>query len=43
MVWVNGYYIWYNDMRNAWIVQDGVEIVKQYKHLGHAKNYASNH
>ena len=38
-----GYYIWYNDLQHAWIVQQGYAVLTTCKTIGAAKRAATRY
>ena len=36
-----GYYIWYNELQNKWMLQAGYEVLGRYKTMGAAKTQAT--
>ena len=38
MFFYKGLYVWYNDLRHTWIVQEGYEVLADYKTVGAAKS-----
>ena len=39
----NGYYIWYNELQQRWLVQRGYQVLKGYINRGDAIRYAKTH